>query len=99
MTTTAQITRQRSALQTEQARLLSRLAEIEAELAALALGEAVQEVLDSTPRTGGPSTDKNQGGAGWIETRMVGNCGPYAYRRWWDGNKKRSEYLGKVMTK
>jgi len=92
-------TRQRSALQSEQARLLARLAVIEADLAALELGEAVQEVLASTPHTGTQSNGKDQGGEGWIETRMVGNCGPYAYRRWWDGNKKRSEYLGKVMTK
>lgn len=64
MTTSSQITRQRSALQSEQAHLLARLAVIEAELAALELSEAVQEVLASTPRTGAPSTGQAQGGEG-----------------------------------
>lgn len=99
--TTAKITHQRSALQREQAHLLARLAEIEAELADLELADAVQEVLDSTPggAQGQRSGNGEHGHGGhWIETRLVNGCGPYAYERWWDGGKKRSKYLGKAVT-
>jgi hypothetical protein len=33
---------------------------------------------------------------GWVETKMVNGCGPYAYLRWWSGRSKKSKYLGKV---
>lgn len=39
---------------------------------------------------------KDKGGKGWIEVKMIGKSGPYAYRRWYEGKRKKSKYLGKV---
>jgi len=98
---TSEIIRKRSALQREQARLQARLAEIDEELAALELAEEVQDVLDHTPHTQGGrgGKAKRSHGGHWVEVRLVNGCGPYAYERWWDGNVKRSKYLGKAITK
>lgn len=99
--TNAEITRKRSALQREQASLQARLAEIVEELAALDLADAVQEVLEDAAPAGSHSTTGGQGngGDGWIEERFVNGCGPYLYRRWWDGKRKRSQYIGKAGAK
>ncbi|HEY64246.1 MAG TPA: hypothetical protein G4O02_06705 [Caldilineae bacterium] len=43
---------------------------------------------------GGPG---GHGGRGWwLEVRMINGCGPYVYKRWREGKRKRSEYLGKA---
>lgn len=47
------------------------------------------------PDVGSPPTKGSRAG-GWVELRMVNGCGPYAYRRWWQDGRKRTEYLGKV---
>lgn len=39
---------------------------------------------------------KNGSGRGWVELKKINGYGPYAYRRWREGKKLRSEYLGKV---
>ena len=62
----------------------ARLAELDEEL------EPVQE-----PSSNGSSKAK-AGGAGWIELKMIGKNGPYAYKRWRQGKTLRSQYLGKV---
>lgn len=89
--------RQRRDLLQEKARLLARIEQIDAELAARALSETVQEVLENGAQNGHVSCKNGQvnGGDGWIEERFVNGCGPYRYRRWWDGKRKRSQYLGK----
>jgi hypothetical protein len=103
----AKTTRQQTKLMQEKAHLQgliarseARIAQIDEELAALDLAETVQDVR-AAPAQAGPRLNSNggKGGAGWIETRMIGQSGPYAYRRWWENGKKRSEYLGKVMTR
>ena len=103
----AKTTRQQTKLMQEKAHLQgliarseARITQIDEELAALDLAVTVPDVCVA-PAQAGPRLNSNgdKGGAGWIETRMIGQSGPYAYRRWWDGNKKRSAYLGKVMTK
>jgi hypothetical protein len=33
---------------------------------------------------------------GWVELKTIKGYGPYAYRRWRDGGRLRSEYIGKV---
>ena len=100
----AKTTRQQAKLMQEKAHLQrliarseARIAQIDEELAALDLAETVQDGC-AAPAQAGPRLN-SKGGAGWIETRMIGQNGPYAYRRWWENGKKRSEYLGKVMTK
>jgi hypothetical protein len=97
-------TRQISKLQAEKARLLARIEQIDAQIEELSqvdeLADAVQEVLDSTPRTPGQRSGKAKGrrgdGGEWIDERMINGCGPYYYRRWIENGKKRSEYLGKT---
>ena len=54
---------------------------------------------------GGPDGSRNPAGKGggkggaWYELRTVNGCGPYIYRRWREGGRKRSEYVGKAETK
>jgi len=47
-----------------------------------------------------PPGDEAQGAgrspAGWIELKIINGNGPYAYRRWREGGKLRSKYIGKV---
>ncbi len=101
---TANTTRQISKLQAEKSRLLARIAQIDAEIADLTqadeLAEAVQAVLDSTPRTPGQRTGKAKSergdGGRWIDERMINGCGPYYYERWIENGKKRSKYRGKT---
>lgn len=33
---------------------------------------------------------------GWFELKMIGDCGPYQYLRWYDGKRKPSKYIGKA---
>lgn len=94
-------TRRISQLQAEKSRLLSRIAQIEDEIERLsaeaALAEVVQDVLATTPGARqSQAKDRQHSATPWIEERMINGCGPYYYRRWWDGNKRRSEYLGKT---
>lgn len=97
-------TRQISRLQTEKARLLARIEQIDALIEELSqvdeLADAVQEVLDSTPRTPGQCSGKAKGqrgdGGRWIDERMINGCGPYYYERWIENGRKRSKYLGKT---
>lgn len=63
----------------------ARLAELE---------QSGQEPSGMSSRTG-PANSK-AGGAGWIELKMIGKNGPYAYKRWRQGKTLRSQYLGKV---
>lgn len=97
-------TRQISKLQAEKARLLARIEQIDALIEELSqvdeLADAVQEVLDSTPRTPGQRSGKakseQRNGGRWIDERMISGCGPYYYERWIENGKKRSKYLGKT---
>jgi hypothetical protein len=40
--------------------------------------------------------DQAQPGGEWLELKAIRGCGPYLYRRWREGGKMRSEYIGKV---
>lgn len=66
----------------------------EARLAELEEEQDGQEPSGMSSRTG-PANGK-AGGAGWIELKMIGKNGPYAYKRWRQGKRLRSQYLGKV---
>jgi hypothetical protein len=33
---------------------------------------------------------------GHIEAKMINGCGPYLYRRYWEGKTLKSEYIGKA---
>ena len=61
-----------------------RLAELEA-----------QQVEGCPGEPAGPAEARSRA-RGYVELKMIKNCGPYAYRRWREGGRLRSEYLGKV---
>jgi len=50
-----------------------------------------EEVIQERQAYHGP-----KGGKGYYEQKMINNCGPYLYLRYWSGGKHRSVYLGKV---
>jgi hypothetical protein len=49
-----------------------------------------------------PAGDADHGGngrraaGGWVELKTINGSGPYAYRRWREGKRLRSKYIGKV---
>lgn len=56
-----------------------------------------QEVEDCPRGPAGPAEGKKAKG-GYIELKMIRGHGPYAYKRWREGGRLRSEYLGKVQS-
>ena len=54
-----------------------------------------QEIEDCSREPAGQVGSKS-GKGGYIELKLVRGFGPYAYRRWREGGRLRSEYLGKV---
>ncbi|MFZ5915539.1 MAG: hypothetical protein ACOYZ7_01220 [Chloroflexota bacterium] len=74
--------------------LLDLRAEVDARIAHLGATEAEQEA-DTDPKNGG--NGQRRGGGRWVELKVINNCGPYAYERWFEGKVKRSRYLGKVV--
>ena len=49
------------------------------------------------PSGGAPAAGKRGRGKGyWIEAKIINGCGPYLYRRWREGGRVRSEYIGKA---
>jgi len=60
--------------------------------------EAGESVADPpSPPTPLPQGRGETDGSGvWIEEKMIGGCGPYRYKRWREGGRLRSKYLGKV---
>lgn len=68
---------------------LELIAMVEARLAELQEEQEIQEPLETS------SQDK-MGGSGWIELKMIQGFGPYAYKRWRQGGRLRSQYVGKV---
>jgi hypothetical protein len=57
-----------------------------------ALGGSQDERANMPPK----SSPAGAEGRGWVELKMIGKWGPYAYLRWHEGGRKRSKYLGKV---
>ena len=84
----------------DRAGLLALREEVDARLAAFdAQGATAPSGLvgNAGANSGGlPTKDGGTGRGGWVEMRMVNGCGPYAYRRWWEGGRKRTRYIGKV---
>jgi len=43
-------------------------------------------------------TNKKQAtGGSYVELKTINGCGPYAYKRWREGGRLKSEYIGKVV--
>lgn len=62
------------------------------------IDEALEQPEEEQPAA---SLDNNGKGKesrarGWVELKSIGGYGPYAYRRWREGKRLRSEYIGKV---
>ena len=67
--------------------------------------ESSDTARGTTQHTGNPSSGGAPGGAPkgrgrgrgyWIEAKIINGCGPYLYRRWREGGRVRSEYIGKA---
>jgi hypothetical protein len=59
--------------------------------------QVTADLLQALITTLTPETENDSGPTrGWVELKMIGDNGPYAYRRWREGGKLRSEYIGKV---
>ncbi|MCI0649946.1 MAG: hypothetical protein L0346_34390 [Chloroflexi bacterium] len=56
----------------------------------------LDDPADSEPAGDGDTAIGDSGGRGWVELKMINGCGPYAYKRWRQGGRLRSEYIGKV---
>ena len=54
-----------------------------------------QEIEDCSGEPAGQAGSKN-GKGGYVELKYIRGFGPYAYRRWREGKRLRSQYLGKV---
>ena len=84
----------------DRAGLLALREEVDARLAALddQAATAADGLVGNEGANGGgvPTKGGRAGRGGWVEMRMVNGCGPYAYRRWWEGGRKRTRYIGKV---
>ena len=53
--------------------------------------------VEEEPETSSRGSGHSQAGAsGYVELKMIGKNGPYAYKRWRQGKTLRSQYLGKV---
>ena len=71
--------------------LLELMAMAEARLAEL--DEELEPVQETSSNGSGKA---KAGGSGYVELKMIGKNGPYAYKRWRQGKTLRSQYLGKV---
>ena len=69
-----------------------------ADFEALAELESRGQEVEDCPRGAAGPAEAKKGKGGYIELKMIKNCGPYAYRRWREGGRLRSEYLGKVQS-
>ncbi len=75
--------------------VISRATELLEERAQAGWEPAGDERREMRKLEGGTSGGK--GGRGWwLEVRTINGCGPYVYKRWREGKRKRSEYLGKA---
>lgn len=52
--------------------------------------EESPDVIDQAAKT------KRGNGTSWVEIKTIRGFGPYAYRRWREGGRLKSEYIGKV---
>lgn len=73
-----------------------------ADLVAAMLAELEETPEETAPSgqaaAGGPKSKGSKGGS-WLEERTINGCGPYVYKRWREGGRKHSEYVGKLETK
>ena len=62
--------------------------------------EAEQEAQQEQASERGQQASQGKGKAGgYTEVKMINGCGPYAYKRWREGGRLRSEYQGKAVIK
>lgn len=64
------------------------------------LGGEVEEEEDLPVKDNVSTGKQKKGSRGWVQLKYIEkngkSYGPYAYRRWWEGKRCRSEYIGKV---
>jgi len=77
--------------------LLELRAMIDTNIATLEMGEQ-QEAQQEQASEQGQQSGKSKGkGGSYVEVKMINGCGPYAYKRWREGGRLRSEYQGKAI--
>ena len=74
--------------------LLELRAMIDTNIATLEMGEQQAAQQEPASEQGGKSKGK---GGSYVEVKMINGCGPYAYKRWREGGRLRSEYQGKAI--
>ena len=55
-----------------------------------------QDIIEDCPRGAAGPAEAKKVKKGYVEEKMIGRHGPYRYRRWREGGRLRSRYLGKV---
>ena len=85
---------------TQQLQSLNKAQLLAARMLADELLERAQEVEENAQTeadSASPAPAKGKkDGKGWVELKMINGSGPYAYRRWYEGKRCRSKYIGKV---
>jgi hypothetical protein len=66
-----------------------------------AIIDGLLQAMESTPQPIEEAVLTNRGrgrkgGTGYVEEKMINNCGPYRYLRYWRAGKRKSVYIGKV---
>ena len=56
------------------------------------------QVIEDCPREPAGPAEAKKVKKGYVEEKMIGRHGPYRYRRWREGGRLRSRYLGKVRS-
>jgi phage N-6-adenine-methyltransferase len=62
------------------------------------LSDAVAEEEETADLVAKPTKPRKKVGRSWVELKTINGCGPYAYKRWREGGRHRSEYIGKVQS-
>lgn len=57
-----------------------------------------EEETEAVPDLTLTERKRKRSSGGWVELKTINGCGPYAYKRWRDGGRTRSEYIGKVVS-
>lgn len=77
--------------------LLELRAMIDTNIATLEMGEQQEAQQEQTSEQGQQSGKSKGKGGSYVEVKMINGCGPYAYKRWREGGRLRSEYQGKAV--
>ena len=59
-----------------------------------------QAIQDNTEVAEAPKSKRGRPrGSGYFEDKLINDCGPYRYLRYWNNGHRRSVYVGKLIEK